>query len=161
MSAKKLAELALLTGTALALHIMEIWIPNPVPIPGVKLGLANIVTVYALYRYKPSEAISVVTARVLLGALLSGNLFALLYSVSGSALCIAGTLLLKRVITPEYMWLAGICGAVLHNTGQTLAAALVMGGGIFGYYPFLIVAGCVTGAFTGFIAGQVAKRVPK
>ncbi len=161
MSAKKLTELALLTGVALALYIAEMWIPNPVPVPGVKLGLANIVTVYALYRCKPAEAVSVVTARVLLGALLSGNLYALLFSVSGSALCIAGTLLLKRVIPPEYMWLAGICGAVLHNTGQTLAAALVMGMGIFGYYPFLIVSGCVAGAFTGFIAGQVAKRLPK
>ncbi len=161
MSTKRLTELALLTGTALVLFVIELQIPNLIPIPGIKLGLANIVTVYALYHYKPMEAVCVVMARVLLGALLSGNLYALLYSLAGSAVCIAGTLLLKRVISENYLWLAGICGAILHNTGQTLAAALIMGIGIFGYYPFLLVSGCVTGFFTGFTAQQISKRIKK
>ena len=84
MNIRRLTELALLSAVALIIFVIELRIPNPFPIPGVKLGLANIVTVYAVFRYRPSETAMIVTVRLLLGAMFSGNLSALLYSAAGA-----------------------------------------------------------------------------
>lgn len=83
MKVKKLTELALLTAIALIIFVIELQIPNPFPIPGVKLGLANIITVYAVYHYRATETLSIVLARILLGSFFSGNMMALMYSLSG------------------------------------------------------------------------------
>ena len=74
MKAKKITELALLSTIALTIFIVELRIPNLIPIPGVKLGLANIVTVYAVYRYSAKETFSIILTRILLGAFFSGNI---------------------------------------------------------------------------------------
>ena len=96
MDIKRLTRLALLTAAALIIFIVELQIPNPFPVPGVKLGLANIITVYAVYRFRAYEAAMLVGVRVTLGAVFSGNIAALLYSACGSFLCLLGMLLLKR-----------------------------------------------------------------
>ncbi|MBQ9247907.1 MAG: Gx transporter family protein, partial [Ruminococcus sp.] len=83
---RRLTELAVLTAVSLIIFIVELQIPNPFPIPGIKLGLANIITVYAVYHYKAHEVAAVIAARLLLGAVFSGNIAALVYSASGSAL---------------------------------------------------------------------------
>lgn len=159
MRTKKLTELALLATIALTIFLVELRIPNPVPIPGAKLGLANIVTVYAVYRYRPSEVLLLVLTRIILGAVFSGNLMALLYSLSGGLLCLAGVLLLCRIIPEELLWTVSILGAVLHNIGQIGAAILVTGTpGIVTYLPFLLVSGCCAGAFTGLCAQFLIKR---
>lgn len=90
MKTRKLTELALLATIALTIFLVELRIPNPIPIPGVKLGLANIVTVYAVYRYRPGEVLLLVMTRILLGAILGGNLMSLLYSMAGGLLCLTG-----------------------------------------------------------------------
>ena len=162
MKAERLAELGVLTASALIIFIIEGWIPYPFPIPGIKLGLANIITVYAVYRYRAYEAAAVVIVRILLGAVFSGNPAMLIYSMSGSALCVVGMILLKKVIDEKMLWLAGVFGAVLHNTGQIIAAVLVLQTwAILAYYPFLIVAGCLSGLFTGLCAQIVIKRLQK
>ena len=101
--AKRLARLGILTAVALIIFIVELQIPNPFPIPGVKLGLANIVTVYAVYRYCPSEVAVMTGVRILLGSVFSGNIMALLYSACGSLLCLLGMLLLRRVIDEKHL----------------------------------------------------------
>ena len=78
MKTRKLTELALLAAIALAIFLVELRIPNPIPIPGVKLGLANIVTVYAIYQYRPGEVLLLVMTRILLGGIFGGNLMSLL-----------------------------------------------------------------------------------
>lgn len=159
MKTKKLTELALLATIALTIFLVELRIPNPVPIPGVKLGLANIVTVYAVYRYRPGEVLLLVLTRIILGAVFSGNLMALLYSLSGGLLCLAGVLLLCRVIPEELLWTVSILGAVLHNIGQIGTAILVTGTpSVVAYLPFLLVSGCCAGAFTGLCAQFLIKR---
>ena len=159
MKTKKLTELALLATIALTIFLVELRIPNPVPIPGVKLGLANIGTVYAVYRYRPGEVLLLVLTRIILGAVFSGNLMALLYSLSGGLLCLAGVLLLCRVIPEELLWTVSILGAVLHNIGQIGAAILVTGTpGVVAYLPFLLVSGCCAGAFTGLCAQFLITR---
>ena len=160
MKAKRLAELGLLTAAALIIFIIESFIPYPFPIPGIKLGLANIITVYTVYRYRAYEAAAVLLVRILLGAIFGGNFYALIYSLAGGLLCIAGMLLLKKVIDEKHLWLASIFGAVLHNTGQIIAAMILLQTpAILAYYPFLVVSGCLSGAFTGLCAQVVLKRV--
>ena len=162
MRIRRLTELSLLTAAALIIFIVELQIPNPFPIPGIKLGLANIITVYAVYRYRAAEVALIVAVRLILGAVFSGNYFALLYSAAGALLCLAGMLLLKRVIDDDHLWMASVLGAVLHNTGQMAAALIVMRTPqLIAYYPFLLVSGCLAGAFTGLCAQIVIKRLKK
>ena len=160
MKVKRLAELGVLTAAALIIFIIESFIPYPFPIPGIKLGLANIITVYMVYRYKAYEVSAVVFVRIVLGSIFSGNFTALIYSISGSVLCLLGMLLLKKVIDEKHLWLSSVFGAVLHNTGQIIAAVvLLQTPAVIAYYPFLIVAGCLSGAFTGLCAQIVVNRL--
>lgn len=159
MEVKKLTQLAMLTGVALIIFIVELQIPNPFPIPGIKLGLANIITVYALYNYRAGEVMMIVFTRILLAAMFSGNMMALLYSLSGSLLCLAGMLILKRIIDEKHIWIASVFGAVLHNIGQIAVAVIIMGFGVLAYLPFLLVSGCLAGAFTGGCAQMVVRRI--
>lgn len=162
MSVKRLARLAMLTAVALIIFIVELQIPNPFPIPGIKLGLANIITVYAVYHYRAAEVAMIVGVRILLGSVFSGNFMALLYSACGSFLCLLGMLLLKKVISERYVWLASIFGALLHNTGQMAAALLVtQTPSLLMYYPFLVVSGCLAGLFTGLCAWLLIPRLKR
>jgi len=160
MKAKKLTRLALLTGIALIIFIIELRIPDLVPIPGAKLGLANIVTVYAVYKYKAGEVFMIVFTRVLLGSVFGGNISAIIYSMAGALVCLCGMLLIKRIIPEKYIWLCSVFGAVLHNTGQIAVAVLMMRSfAVISVYPFLIFTGCIAGAFTGLCAQLLISRL--
>ena len=159
---RKLTELGVLTAVSLIIFVIELQIPNPFPIPGIKLGLANIITVYAVYHYKAHEVAAMVAVRLLLGAVFSGNFMALIYSASGAFLCLVGMLLLRRFIDERHLWIASVLGAVLHNTGQMAAALIVTRTAqLLLYYPFLIVSGCLAGAFTGLCAQIVTARLKR
>lgn len=162
MKPKQLAELAVLTAVSLIIFIIELRIPNPFPIPGIKLGMANIITVYAVYHYKATKTVMIVAIRLVLGSMFSGNAAVLLYSASGSTLCLLGMLLLRFVIHESHIWLVSIFGAVLHNTGQMAAAlAVTQTAGLIAYYPFLLIAGCLAGLFTGLCAQLMIPRLHK
>ena len=159
MKTKKLTRLALLTALALIIFIVELQFPDIIPIPGVKLGLANIITVYAVYKYKAGEVAMIVVTRVVLGSLFGGNISAMMYSMSGALMCLAGMLLIKKIVPVNYIWLSSILGAILHNTGQMIVAVLVTRTlAVASLYPFLIVSGCIAGAFTGLCAQFIIKR---
>jgi len=159
MKANRLVQLALLATIALTIFVVELRIPNPMPIPGVKLGLANIVTVYAVYYYRAKEVLLIVLTRIILGAMFSGQIMSLLYSLSGAMLCLAGMLLLRRVIPEKYLWVSSILGAVLHNIGQISTAMLVLRSpAVLAYFPILLVSGCLAGAFTGLCAKTIVGR---
>lgn len=160
MRTKRLTQLALLTTVALTIFTIELRIPNPFPIPGVKLGLANIITVYAVYHYRAGEVLMVLLARILLGALFAGNMMSLLYSLAGGMLCLAGMLVLCRIVPEQGIWFSSMTGAVLHNVGQLLVAVLVTGTpGIVAYFPLLLVSGCLAGIFTGLCAQASIRRL--
>ena len=162
MQTKRLTELALLTALALIIFIIELRIPDLVPIHGVKLGLANIITVYAVFRYTAKETAMIVFARILFGAMFAGRPSALLYSAAGAALCLLGMLFLRRFIPQKWIWLSSVAGAMLHNTGQILAAFCIMKTPtIFAYYPVLLFSGSIAGAFTGACAQLVLMRMNK
>jgi len=157
---RKLTELALLTALALIIFVIELRIPNMIPIQGVKLGLANIITVYAVFQYKPSETAMLVACRIILGAMFSGNMSALLYSSAGAFFCLIGMILISRFLDLKYIWICSILGAMLHNTGQILVAVLVMQStAVFAYLPVLILSGSIAGAFTGLCAQLVIRRM--
>ena len=162
MKMKRMVTLAMLTGVSLILFIIELRIPNLLPIPGVKLGLANIVTVYAVFRYRPSETAMIVTVRLLLGAMFSGNPSALLYSAAGAIACLCGMLLLRRILPEQQIWLCSVIGAMLHNVGQITAAVIIMQSiGVIAYLPILLVTGSLAGAFTGLSAQLVLHRIKR
>ena len=159
---RKLTELAVLTAVSLIIFVIELQIPNPFPIPGIKLGLANIITVYAVYHYKAHEVAAVCAVRILLGAVFTGNFMALIYSAAGTLLCLLGMLPLKRILDEKHIWMTSIIGAVLHNTGQMAAALIIMQTPqLMLYYPFLLVSGCIAGAFTGLCAQIVTTRLKR
>lgn len=149
----------MLTGVALIIFIIELQIPNPFPIPGIKLGLANIITVYAIYNYRAKEVMMVVFARIFLASVFSGNIMALAYSFAGSMLCLFGMIMLKRIIDKRHIWISSVFGAVFHNIGQIAVAVMIMGLEVIVYLPFLIVSGCLAGAFTGVCAQLVIHRM--
>lgn len=158
MQTRRLTRLAMLAVIALTIFIIELRIPNPFPIPGVKLGLANIVTVYAVYRCRAGETLLILLTRILLGALFAGNIMSLLYSMAGGMLCFVGMLFLRRGIPERRMVLASIAGAVLHNLGQIAAAVLITRTPqVLLYFPILLLTGCLAGTFTGLCVQAVAR----
>ncbi len=159
MDAKRLTRAALLTAVSLILFTIESQIPYPFPIPGIKLGLANVVTVCAVYRLSAKEASLILLSRILIAGLFSGNGMAMIFSLSGGALCIIGMLILRKLISEENMWLASAAGAMLHNTGQLIAAiAVTRTLAVLWYAPFLLLSGCLAGVFTGAAAQLILKR---
>ena len=161
MNTRRIVTLAMLTGIALIIFILELRIPNPVPVPGVKLGLANIITVYAVFRFTPKETALIVTARLLLGSFFSGNPSALLYSAAGAFCCLTGMIALRGILNGNCIWLCSVIGAMLHNLGQIAAACAVMRScAVLAYLPLLLAAGAVAGQFTGSTAQLILSRRP-
>lgn len=162
MKTKKLVLLALLTAIALTIFVIELQIPPLVPIPGVKLGLSNIVTVFTVFLLGPKEGTAVLLCRVFLGAVFAGNFSTIFYSGAGGALAIAVTIALRHILTEKQLWVAGALGAVGHSVGQ-MAAAIVISGTkeLIIYLPVMIVISIVTGLFTGLCAQILLNRGEK
>ena len=159
---KKLLYLALLTAISLVLFVVENQIPAPVPVPGVKLGLGNVIVVAVLFLYGPWEALAVLGAKILLSAILTGNLSALAYSAAGGLLSWGGMCLLRPLLREKQLWAASVLGAMLHNLGQLLAAMVIAATpGLIAYLPVLLLSGMVTGLFTGVAAQAVVGRIKK
>lgn len=160
MDIKKLTRMALLTAVALIIFMVEAQLPPLAPIHGIKLGLANIVTVYAMFALSPGQALAILVCRVFLGSVFSGQLMTLFYSMGGGLLCWLVMLLLRRSLTKKQLWVAGVIGAVFHNVGQiAVAIALTRTPGLIVYLPVLTVSGILTGAFTGLCTQFLLARL--
>ncbi|MCH5343743.1 MAG: Gx transporter family protein [Acetatifactor sp.] len=157
-STRKLTTLALLATLSLAVYAIESALPPLVPIPGVKLGLANIITLVSLIRFSTQDALYVLLVRILLSALLFGQAVSLLYSLAGGFLCLVGMTLVHMLLQGHFPPLISIFGALCHNVGQLMIALLLTGTpGVLSYLPFLLLSGIVTGLFTGFCAGFMLR----
>ena len=160
-SLRRLTRCAVLTALALALSVAEGLVPLTIlfPLPGLRLGLANLVTVYALCRLSGREALLILAARCLL-APAGGNLMALAFSLTGGLLALGVMALLLRC---SFLSLFGvsIAGAAAHNTGQILAAMAVLGSRApLVYLPPLLLCSLVTGAVTGGASMLLVHRIP-
>jgi len=156
---KKLTLLGLLSAIALTIFMVEAQIPALVPIPGVKMGLANIVTVFAVFALGPKDGAAVLFVRIFLGAVFAGNFSTILYSAAGGACAIGVTILLKKILTTKQLWVAGSLGAVAHSIGQMAVAILLTSTpGLIVYLPVMIAISIVTGCFTGLCAQFLVNR---
>ena len=152
----------MLTAIALTIFMLEAQLPAPVPIPGVKLGLANMVTLTAMLILGRREAGAILAARIIMGAVFAGNPSAMLYSAAGGVLAYAAMCLLVGVVPEKRLWAVSAVSAVAHNMGQLLACVLVVKTpGVFIYAPALIVSGVITGVFTGFGAMYLVRALRK
>ena len=158
--AGRITRLALLTAIALTIFLAEAQIPALTAVPGVKLGLANIVTVYTMFALGPGDALLVLSARVFLGAVFSGQPMTLIYSAAGGVLSWCVLCLLRKLLTGEQIWLASPVAAVFHNLGQLLAAAAVLRSwSVMAWLPYLVLAAILAGLFTGVAAQALLRRL--
>ncbi len=158
----RLTRLALLTAIALTIFMVEAQLPVLVPIQGVKLGLANIVTVYAVFALGPGDALLILLSRVFLGAVFSGQMMTLFYSLGGGLLALLVMCLLRPVFHREHLWLCSPVAALFHNLGQLLVAAAIMRTwAVLAYLPYLALSGVITGLFTGACAQFLMARLDR
>ena len=159
MKTKKLTLMALTTALAMILSFVESQIPAFVAVPGVKMGLANIAVVFALYKLGWKEAALISLIRVVLVSLLFGSIASMFYSLAGAVLSLAGMGLLKR--SGKFTEIVvSVAGGVLHNIGQIAMASILLETGAMKYYlPFLLVFGILAGVVIGVVSAVMVKRV--
>ncbi len=158
---KKIAFLGLFVSFALILSFLETLIPNIIPIPGFKLGLANFAVLLALYLFGIKEACIVDLLRIVLAALLFGSMFSFFYALSGASLAILIESIIKKTdkFSPTGV---SIFGAVFHNTGQFILAVIIMRSfGVLYYLPFTLIFCVLTGFINGLLVNLIKERLNK
>lgn len=157
----KLTLLSLMTAVSLMIYFLESLLPSPVPIPGIKLGLANIVTLVVLRRFGGGAALPVLLCRILLSCFFFSQAIGLAYSLAGGLFCLLTMAVLNRLMQGHFLFLTSIFGAITHNLGQiAVAYALTAVPGVLSYLPFLMFSAAVTGLFTGLCAHFTLKHLP-
>lgn len=150
----------MLTAVAMILSYVESLLPS-VGIPGVKMGLANIAVIFALFRFGWKEAAALSLMRVVLVSLLFGSVGAMLYSLAGAVLSLAVMALLRRIDRFSTVGIS-VAGGVAHNAGQILMAMLILQTKqLLGYLPVLAVSGIAGGVLTGLAAALLIRRIPE
>lgn len=158
---KKTVLLGFLLAISMILAYIESILPLAIGIPGVKLGLPNLVVVLLLYSYGEKEAITVNLLRILLTGFLFGNLFSIFYALAG-ALCSFGVMAVLRKTGIFSIIGVSISGGVSHNIGQILVAMLVVETFAPAFYlPLLLIAGAITGLLIGIVSARVIMYVPQ
>ena len=162
MNVKKLTTLAMLTAISMIVFLIEAQIPLPFAVPGVKLGIANVITLFALWMYGWKEAGAVLIVRIILGNIIVGNVMGMLYSLAGGLLCWIVMSLMKPHMNRNQIWIMSVFGAIAHNAGQLLASIWVLKTpGLWVYAPILAVSGLITGVFTGLAAMYLIRALRK
>ncbi len=156
---KRTAYLGVFLSCALILSYIESLIPFYFGVPGMKLGLANLLVVLLLYLAGTKEAFAIAVLRIVLSGFLFGNLFGILYSLAGGLLSFAVMWLVKK--TNKFSLISvSVCGGMSHNIGQLIVAALIADNyNVMYYMPVLLVAGIVTGFVIGIIAAELEHRL--
>lgn len=161
-SSKRLALCAVLAAVALTIFVAESQIPPMVPMPGVKLGLANIVTLVAMVLLGRRDALAVLAVRLILGAAFTGGFSAFMFSAVGGLFAYIVMAALVGVFPEKMLWVVSVLAALAHNAGQILVAVFVTGTpGIAVYILILAASGVVTGAFTGLAGMFLIRAVRK
>lgn len=157
--AQKIALYGMLIALAFIFSYIESMFPMPVPIPGVKLGLANLVNVVGLYSVGAAGTAAVSLIRIVLVGFTFSNMFSMFYSLAGGSLSLAVMILAKKTGVFGKVGVS-ILGGIFHNIGQlTVAAFVTRTAGVFAYFPMLLAAGVVTGAVIGLLGGMIAERI--
>ena len=158
MKTKKVAMLGLTIALAMIMSYIEALVPLSFAVPGIKMGLANIVIIFVLYKIGTKEAILVSLIRVILVSLLFSNVMAMAYSIAGAVLSLSVMWLLKKTDKFSFVGVS-IAGGIMHNVGQIIMAVILLGTEqIALYLPVLIITGTVTGVVIGIVSGLVINR---
>ena len=161
-ASRRIALIAALAAVALTIFVAESQIPPVVPMPGVKLGLANIVTLVAMVLLNRRDALFVLAVRLILGAAFTGGFSTLLFSAVGGLFAYLVMAALVGLFPEKLLWAVSVLAALAHNAGQMLVAVLVTGTpGIMVYILLLAASGVVTGVFTGLAAMFLIRAVRK
>lgn len=161
MLKSRVAYFGVFTALALIFSYVETLIPINFGIPGVKLGLANLITLIALYKMTVKEAYLISIVRVVLSGFIFGNLFAILYSLAGGVLSITAMTVCKKS-NKFSVYGVSMAGGVFHNIGQLIMAMLVVESvTIAAYLPILLVSGLITGLVIGLVSNETIKRIGK
>ena len=156
---KKLARYALLTALAMVLSWLESMVPVSAAAPGMKLGLTNLVVIFALYRMGLREAAAISLVRVALVSMTFGNAYSFAYSLAGAVLSLAVMALLRHTARFSILGVS-IAGGVCHNLAQVLVAMAVLGTGRIAWYlPPLLVSGALAGVAVGAVGGILTARI--
>lgn len=153
---KRLTADALLLTTAFILSWIEMIISLPVAVPGVKIGLANLAILFTMYYCGNTDAFVVLVGRLILSALLFGNVSSLIIGAAGGILSFAVMILCRRLFGRHIVYVS-ITGGVFHNIGQLTAASVMLGTSFIMLLPYLILGGIAAGSFNGFIAERLLK----
>ncbi len=153
---KRLAADALLLTTAFILSWIEMIITLPVAVPGIKIGLANLAILFTMYYCGNTDAFVVLVGRLILSALLFGNVSSLIIGAAGGILSFAVMILCRRLFGRHIVYVS-ITGGVFHNIGQLTAASVMLGTSFIMLLPYLILGGIAAGSFNGFIAERLLK----
>lgn len=159
MQSRKISQIGVLTALAMVLSYVESLFPAFIAVPGIKIGLANIAVIFALYRLGLREALGISVVRVVLSSLLFGSVLSLSYSIAGALISIVVMYLLKR--TRLFSTVAvSVAGGVSHNLGQIGMACLILQTGAIIYYvPILILSGVASGVVIGLVSSTVLARL--
>lgn len=158
MKPTHLTRLALLTVVALTMFVVEQQLPPLAPIPGIKLGLANAVTLYVLRTGRVRDAALVLAARIILGNLVCGTVAAMLYAAGGGLCAFAVMALLRRAVLQT--WVLGVLGALGHSLGQmAVAVAITATPALLAWLPVMLLASMAAGAFTGLCVTALLRRL--
>ena len=158
MKTKKVAMLGLTVALAMIMSYIEALVPLSFAVPGIKMGLANIVIIFVLYKIGTKEAILVSLIRVILVSLLFSNVMAMAYSIAGAVLSLSVMWLLKKTDKFSFVGVS-IAGGIMHNVGQIIMAVILLGTEqIALYLPVLIITGTATGVVIGIVSGLVINR---
>ena len=151
----------MLITNALTIFIIEAQLPPIVPIPGIKLGLANVVTLFAIYLLGYKEAAKIHILRIVLGSIFTGQTVSFMYSISGGICCLLIMMLCRKFISKDFIWLVGIFSAIAHIVGQLAVAMLVLGTISVYYAPIVLLSSIITGFFTGLCVQFLLKKHEK
>lgn len=159
MNTKKITTISMLTALALIIFIIEAQIPPLVAVPGIKLGLANVVTMVTFAWFGRKDAFAVLMLRIVLSSVFSGSLMSFVYSLSGGILCFIVMSLSLEIFKNSAVWVISVLGAISHNIGQIIAAIFFTSTWqIAAYLPVLLISAVITGLFTGITAQAIIKR---
>ncbi len=159
MSTKKLTILSLYSALALIMFTIEAALPSILPIPGAKLGLANIITLIILTKYSAKDAFIVLIVRIIMSAIFTGQAVMLIYSICGGLLSLIIMAFSNKFLDKSYIFITSILGGIFHNIGQIFAAYFILKmSGILVYIPYLVIIGAITGFFIGLVT-HFSKKI--
>lgn len=156
---KELTRCGLFTAIALTIFMIETRMPPLLPIPGMKMGFSNAVTLYVAYAMGMKPAGQILVARIFLGAVFAGQFSIILYSAMGGVCSYLFLLLVRKSTTQKQLWFVSPCCAICHNIGQMVVGAYLLGSTVVLYFmPYLFLMAVVSGVFVGIITGKLLER---